>query len=76
MLKNHFFKNSVIESYKLSNAVLQVRLRQKLARTAQASINIIYHHYHVLRSVPHLPAQFLPVSEYSPNLQVSSCALY
>jgi uncharacterized FlgJ-related protein len=34
MLKNHFLKNFVIESYQLSMTALQVRLRQKLAITA------------------------------------------
>jgi hypothetical protein len=37
MLKNHFLKNIVLESYKLSRTALQVRLRQKLVRTALGS---------------------------------------
>jgi hypothetical protein len=37
MLKNHFLKNIVLESYKLSRTALQVRLCQKLAKTAQGS---------------------------------------
>jgi hypothetical protein len=37
MLKNHFLKNIVLASCKLARTALQVRLRQKLARTAQAS---------------------------------------
>lgn len=58
MLKNHILKNIVFESYKLSKTALQVRLRQKLARSI----------YRVCISIGIILLLFLPLKSFSQKL--------